>query len=510
MGFDCLSLDFGICDSFKTLITVAKMAGEIQELIRHDFQAHSGSISFGRFEIESLCWERRSSFSHNRYLEEVEKYSKPGSVTEKKAYFEAHFKKKGILPLASPSETKYQTCEHNTSQKSCYDGVEINSMESAYGTITCEAQLESSCDGTELADSISEHGSVKESHCAEFESYSKSELKENLDDKVSKSNTSHVTNVTVGPIADDHAANGNCDANVKIRQASTSEVQSQVEYNMPRSSRPGSVVHRKSDISNKPSKVSEDKTNKTMKNVMRWEVENKASKADVQIKRQIDRNPRIECGSKAKGDYDIRRQIPRNRRVEKSLSTPLQKYPSRVHQIENRKKYVADKPQTCVHDDSNFRFKCNESVERRKEFDTKLEEKMHAKEANMHHLQAKIQEKARFEMKQLRNSLNFKAKPLPSFYHSLDKNKATVNNADPQRTRTNPSNIGTRVSRSSLLSTACKRDTSPSSPSAVINTLLDGKRETDKDKHKAGQIKNMDSGKLLETKMKKRTNHKTS
>jgi len=60
---------------------------------------HSGSISFGRFENEPLSWERRSSFSHNRYLEEVEKCSKPGSVIQKKAYFEAHFKKKGILGI---------------------------------------------------------------------------------------------------------------------------------------------------------------------------------------------------------------------------------------------------------------------------------------------------------------------------------------------------------------------------------------------------------------------------
>lgn len=57
---------------------------------------HSGSVSFGRFEKEGLSWEKRSSFSHNRYLEEVDKCSKPGSVTEMKAHFEAHFKKKGI------------------------------------------------------------------------------------------------------------------------------------------------------------------------------------------------------------------------------------------------------------------------------------------------------------------------------------------------------------------------------------------------------------------------------
>ncbi|KAI8538924.1 hypothetical protein RHMOL_Rhmol09G0140900 [Rhododendron molle] len=80
---------------------------------------HSGSISFGRFEAESLSWERRSSFSHNRYLEEVEKYSKPGSVIEKKAYFEAHFRRKALLSQSS-SECQngidYQTSENDESE----------------------------------------------------------------------------------------------------------------------------------------------------------------------------------------------------------------------------------------------------------------------------------------------------------------------------------------------------------------------------------------------------------
>ncbi|CBI27526.3 unnamed protein product, partial [Vitis vinifera] len=42
---------------------------------------------------ESLAWEKWSSFSQNRYLEEAEKFSKPGSVAQKKAYFEAHYKR---------------------------------------------------------------------------------------------------------------------------------------------------------------------------------------------------------------------------------------------------------------------------------------------------------------------------------------------------------------------------------------------------------------------------------
>ncbi|KAK2987164.1 hypothetical protein RJ640_030756, partial [Escallonia rubra] len=56
-------------------------------------RALTTSISFGRFMTEPLDWEKWSSFNHNRYLEEVEKYSKPGSVAAKKAYFEAHYKR---------------------------------------------------------------------------------------------------------------------------------------------------------------------------------------------------------------------------------------------------------------------------------------------------------------------------------------------------------------------------------------------------------------------------------
>ncbi|CAL1357241.1 unnamed protein product [Linum trigynum] len=51
------------------------------------------SVSFGRFENDSLSWEKWSTFSPNKYLEEVEKCATPGSVAQKKAYFEAHYKR---------------------------------------------------------------------------------------------------------------------------------------------------------------------------------------------------------------------------------------------------------------------------------------------------------------------------------------------------------------------------------------------------------------------------------
>lgn len=64
-------------------------------------RALTSSISFGRFMTEPLDWEKWSSFSHNRTLEDVQKHSRPGAVAEKKAFFEAHYKK-----IASKKATK--------------------------------------------------------------------------------------------------------------------------------------------------------------------------------------------------------------------------------------------------------------------------------------------------------------------------------------------------------------------------------------------------------------------
>lgn len=53
---------------------------------------------------ESLAWEKWSAFSHNRYQEELERFSKPGSVAQKKAYFEAHYKRKAAQKAAAELE----------------------------------------------------------------------------------------------------------------------------------------------------------------------------------------------------------------------------------------------------------------------------------------------------------------------------------------------------------------------------------------------------------------------
>ncbi|CAL9219272.1 unnamed protein product, partial [Arabidopsis halleri] len=63
------------------------------------------SVSFGRFMSEKLDWEKWSAFStHNPYVAEAERYSKPGSVAQKKAFFEAHYKKLAAARKAAAEE----------------------------------------------------------------------------------------------------------------------------------------------------------------------------------------------------------------------------------------------------------------------------------------------------------------------------------------------------------------------------------------------------------------------
>ncbi|KAJ1424721.1 Myc-type, basic helix-loop-helix [Sesbania bispinosa] len=62
---------------------------------------------------ESLAWEKWSSFSHNRYVEEAERYSRPGSVAQKKAFFEAHYKKLAAQKAAALLEQANNAAQNN-------------------------------------------------------------------------------------------------------------------------------------------------------------------------------------------------------------------------------------------------------------------------------------------------------------------------------------------------------------------------------------------------------------
>ncbi|KAF8659648.1 hypothetical protein HU200_058408 [Digitaria exilis] len=95
------------------------------------------SVSFGRYLTEPLEWGKWSAFAHNRYLEEAAVQARPGSVAQKKAFFEAHYARK-----------KRKSEDHGAAADDADGGLEEAAEEEDGGTGTASwpsSPAESSC-----------------------------------------------------------------------------------------------------------------------------------------------------------------------------------------------------------------------------------------------------------------------------------------------------------------------------------------------------------------------------
>ncbi|KAG2321642.1 hypothetical protein Bca52824_014855 [Brassica carinata] len=438
------------------------MAGsEIQEPISLSFQEssiHSGSISFGRFEEEGLSWEKRSSFSHNRYLEEVDKCSKPGSVTEMKAHFEAHFKKRGMrLPSSIESQTwgVRQTGDDATESFEDYRSDGSFSENTSQSESPCNYQGKSQCEYVEESD-----------HCVSYD-----EIAVNSDDVIELDEEGGATldvpldNDEVVPVECISIKEVRCEVlgqqemplEIEVRDddedkehcAEVQETESRLVEHVP---------EKASDVTERSSSACEPKSLPNAKPIIPKVVN--VTKASI---KRHDVTPKAVSG-RTKGSYlsaNSKTKVDAKSQKELRPKKTVESRPSTSKKIETRTPLATNRPKTGSYSAklemstgaTSFRFKCSERAEKRKEFYMKLEEKIHAKKTETNQVQAKTQQKAEAEMKQFRKSLNFKATPMPSFYNTVTRPvscyKTEPSKVAPSRPRstTSASSTNRRVSR---------------------------------------------------------------
>ncbi|XP_073280469.1 uncharacterized protein [Primulina huaijiensis] len=129
---------------------------QMDEPVRPDSRLEV-SVSFGRFENDALSWEKWSSFSPNKYLDEAGSLSTPGSVAQKKAYFEAHYKKiatkkseqfeqeNQMEPVAS-SRDEPTIDNHNESSSGMHANFESCNGEKSNGVVAHEVMVDEAKD----------------------------------------------------------------------------------------------------------------------------------------------------------------------------------------------------------------------------------------------------------------------------------------------------------------------------------------------------------------------------
>lgn len=433
------------------------------------------SISFGRFMSDSLSWEKWSSFSNNRYVEEAEKFSRPGSVAQKKAFFEAHYrnlaarKAAALLEQANAEASNVQEPENEGGipDKTTQDSLTVatNSQEAGDREEVHVQQVNS--EASFVADDNTRTSNVdmerfESSNVEEVEPSAENEILvencvkiETLNQIVKVDNKEEVKEMELSvskqmekPLLKDFMSCKDDAASLSKKKPAVSSSKSSIydkASKLPSTpAKPAPSVRAKKEntatpISKKSALESVERRKPTPKSThksMNFTPAREFNRITSSIIRKID-NSRVGSHSKSSKDCPTPSRTPMM-----MVSIAESKHPLATPQSEKRRaktplhpstsgsKTVRSKwhflPKDCsmfMTSSRNrsqspsasipFSFRTEERAARRKE---KLEEKFNAYQAQKVQLQVTLKEKAETELKRLRQSLCFKARPLPEFY----------------------------------------------------------------------------------------------
>ncbi|XP_027770559.1 protein WVD2-like 7 isoform X1 [Solanum pennellii] len=374
------------------------------------------SISFGRFTMESLAWDKWSAFPHKRYVEEAERYAQPGSVAQKKAFFEAHYKKVAAQKAAALLE------QENTQQD----------------TLAVDPNVNSSMEGVadvkekENAAPLARVGSLKQPQ----ETFSGSELSE--------------TSYTEKPLLKQSSSSKQDDdvtSATSKKKTALSSFKSSV-YSIKSKIPPSPARHNISGLVNeennftpitknpKSAFANEKKsTSKSLSRLMNFTPAKETDKVPPPppptFKKESSKlvpNAAKKCITPLKtpaetSDGAVKHPMTTPSSENRRMETPI--HPSASGSQTTGPKWnilssVCSKSLTACRNklqspslSTPFLLRTEERAARRKQ---KLEEKFNAKEVQKVQLQTKIKEKAEMELRKLRQSFCFRARPLPKFY----------------------------------------------------------------------------------------------
>ncbi|CAK8533166.1 unnamed protein product [Lathyrus sativus] len=454
------------------------------------------SISFGRFMTETLAWEKWSSFTQNRYVEEAEKYSKPGSVAQKKAFFEAHYKKLAAQKAAAAlleQEANNAAAQNNVAEQQ--ENNEKVDESPKYEIVVKEEQ-----DTNVLSNDVKEEQDTKVSESNKLEedvlrNSMMVELRkkiENVDTLEKLSEKLSGTTPIMTPVLKDVS---NYDQEVL---ASTSKKKPPVSsYKLLKANHGTSKfttttpVKSTSPISfkidsfatptmsnNKPSALSNaDKKRSTPKKVNFTPIR-EFNRLTASVRRRFESTKVGSSSSSSKVSKDsltpLRTSTMASKEMQKHSTltpltenkrnkTPIDSSASRNHTSGPKWRLLSGEKKTrSPIISSPFSLRTEERAATRKK---KLEEKFNANEVQKVQLHTKLKAKAGTEIRKLRQSFCFQARPLPDFYK--ERKASNIETRKVPQTHSEPPNVGRYLTTSMA---ECKTSLTPNKSSLKNNS----------------------------------------